>query len=528
MDKPPSDFNDIAALCGPEAVADIIQRAESPSAEHKTMTPGNAALGDFEAAVERLAALKPHEYDRARKDEAKGLGVQLKTLDDAVTGARARLSGGSSASLFPDVEVWADPVEGAALLDEISETVWRFIACDRTIAEIVALWSAFTWLIDRFTIAPMLMITAPEKGCGKTTLLNLIAALVFRPLPASNISTAAIFRVIEEYGPTLLLDETDTFLKESEEMRGVINSGHTRASAFVVRLVGEGHTPKKFSTFGAKVLCGIGGLNGTLESRSLIMEMRRRLPGERIERLHHAERGLFERLASQMARFAGDAGDAIERLRPDLPDALGDRARDNAEPLLAIADYAGGGWPERARAAILKIAGAAAEADSHRDTLLADIQAVFTATGRDRLSTAELLESLAGDDTKPWAAYNRGKPMIARQLAKRLEAYKIRPHTIRIGESTPKGFLLTDFSDTFARYLSSSPGAPLLSATPPQPAEKLDLLDNLSATGETGVADEKIPNQLKTNDCGGVADKNPLTGEKEGFGGAESEVESDL
>ena len=140
----------------------------------------------------------------------------------------------------------------AALLDEICATVRRFIVCEPKVAIAVALWIAFTWLIDRVDVAPLLVITAPEKRCGKSQLLSLVGFLSFRPLPASNISSAAVFRVVEAHAPTLLLDEADTFMKENEELRGVVNSGHTRQSAFVIRTVGDEHEPKRFSTWGLR------------------------------------------------------------------------------------------------------------------------------------------------------------------------------------------------------------------------------------------------------------------------------------
>ncbi len=517
-EKPPSDWNDFAALRGLAAVKDAIRGAECAPGSRQTETPVKDTAGDFDAAVAALAALKPHEYDRVRTAEAKRLGVRTATLDDAVTGQRTRQDRSGAASLLPDVEPWPDPVNGAALLDEIAGTVKRFIACDQTIADTAALWVSYTWLTDHFFIAPILMITAPEKECGKTTFLNLIGRMAKRPLSASNISPAAIFRVIDAEHPTLLLDETDTFLRKNEEARGIIDSGHTRDSAFVIRLVGDNHTPTRFCTFGAKVLSGIGKLPATLQSRSIIVEMRRKLPGEKIVQMRFAETGLFGRLASQLARFADDAGEAIGQMRPNLPQSLGDRAQDNAEPLLAIADHAGSGWPDRARAALLKIAGAAAEADTLRGGLLQDIQAVFMVTGRDRISTADLLAALIADDTKPWATYARGKPMTPRHLANRLADYRITPGTIRIGGTTAKGFLLSDFAETFARYLSLSPGTPFPSVTPSQPAEILGLCDNLSVTLGVPVTDRKVQNPAETLACDGVTDRNPHSGAGACFG----------
>jgi putative DNA primase/helicase len=89
-----------------------------------------------------------------------------------------------------------------------------------------------------------------------------------------------LFRAVEKFKPVMLIGEADTFMTEKEELRGVINSGHRRSSAFVIRTVpvGDEHEPKVFSTWGAKAIPSIGKLAGTIEDRSIIIPMR--LPEE--------------------------------------------------------------------------------------------------------------------------------------------------------------------------------------------------------------------------------------------------------
>ena len=297
-------------------------------------------------AVTRLAGLHPLEYEKLRETEANALGVRVGVLDKEVGIVRkARQEEGGKAVMFPTIKVWNKAVDANKLLTEIHKTIKQFIICESDAAITATLWIVFTWFVDVVEVAPLAVITAPEKRCGKTQLLNLIGRLSRRPLMAANISPAATFRVIEAHCPTLLIDEADSFLKDNEELRGVINSGHTRQSAYVIRTVGDDHTPQQFSTWGAKAISGIGHLAETLMDRAVILELRRKLPRESVQRLRHAERGLFDRLASQLARFAEDAAQSIGEARPELPEALNDRAQDNWEPLLAIADYAGGEWP---------------------------------------------------------------------------------------------------------------------------------------------------------------------------------------
>ena len=426
--------------------------------------------------------------------------------------AREKRTDATKGVQFPVVVPWHEPVDGAALLDELMHVIRRFIVCDKDTAAAAALWCAFTWLIDQVQVAPVAMITAPEKRCGKSQLLNLMGRLVRSPLVASNISPSAVFRVIETYRPTLLIDEADTFFKDNEELRGVINSGHTRQSAYVIRNVGDKHEPQQFSTWGAKAISGIGNLPDTIMDRAIILTLRRKLPDESVERLRHAPAGLFEGLSGKLARFAQDSGDAIANARPNLPEALNDRAQDNWEPLLAIADYVGGEWPQLARATAIRMSGSEHASPTLSSELLADIKEVFEQRGIDRISTTELIEALCADDEKSWAGYNRGKPISPRQFAKRLSEYGIRSKTIRIDFKTPKGFELEQFADAFSRY---TPVPPSQSATPPQmrmAAPQLVADRDFVAATDYQSATRKPALSL---DCGGVADKYPLQGDIE-------------
>lgn len=450
--------------------ADDTVTAELLEADGATPAPlpsvDEAPAESDEAAIKRLAALPFLEYERVRKDEAKRLGLRPAILDSAVKGERA--TGNDDASkgpLFPEVEPWPEAVDGAALLDELRTTIGRFIVCNGETAVAAALWIAFTWFADVVQVAPLGMITAPERRCGKTQLLSLIGSVARRPLVASNISPAATFRVIEAHSPTLLIDEADAFLRDNEEMRGVLNSGHTRQSAYVIRTVGDDHEPKQFSTWGPKAISGIGHLHETLMDRSVVMELRRKLPSERVERLRHAEPGLFQRQARKPARLAEDHSDAIRWARPELPDALNDRAQDNWEPLLAIADLAGAHWPRLARDAALRISGGEHESKSLTAELLEDVREVFEARKSTRMRSTDLLAALVEDDERPWATYNRGRPMSPHQLSKRLSEYGIRPKTQRMGADRGKGYDLADMRDAFDRYLAGAETPPKISDT---------------------------------------------------------------
>jgi putative DNA primase/helicase len=403
--------------------------------------------------IKRLATLTPLEYDSIRISEAKILNVRPATLDDSVKKEKSK-SQKENKTPFPEIEPWHESINPAELLTDISNTIRRFIICPPETAHAATLWIAMTWFIDVVQIAPLAVVTAPEKRCGKSQLLFLLGRLVKRPIAASNITPAALFRSIDAWQPTLLIDEADAFIRENEELRGIINCGHTRDSAIIIRLVGDDYTPTTFTVWGAKALAGIGQLPDTIVDRAITLELRRKLANEKTERLRHAEPDLFKILSAKLARFAEDYSDKIQQAKPELPDTLNDRAQDNWEPLLAIADIAGNDWARLARSAATKISGDNEKSQSIGVELLADIQEIFETQCTDRITSAELIRSLCTDEEKPWATYNRGSSIKPRQVVNRLREFGIVSNTIRIGVMTAKGYSKLQFADAFARYLT--------------------------------------------------------------------------
>lgn len=407
------------------------------------------AVDDWQT-IERLAKLDAIEYDKARKDAAKEIGIRPSTLDQAVKEIRGESNPAPGGMDFENVEPWPEPVDGAEILDDLEAAILRHCVMADHAAPAVALWVVMTWLIDSVITAAILAITSPEKRCGKTTLLALIALLVKRPLPGSNISPAATFRAIEKWTPTLLIDEADTFLRANEELRGVLNCGHTRASAFVIRTVGDDHDPQRFSTWGAKAIALIGKLPDTLADRSITVSMRRKLPGEVVEKLRGDP---FRDLRRKLARLATDNAQAITDARPDIPESLNDRQADNWEPLFAIADIAGKNWPNKARAAALAL-NAEDEADSIRTMLLSDMRRLLTK--QERLSSTELAQQLAEMEDRPWPEYGRtGKPITPRRIAGLLDPFGIKPGRLTAPGYTrgTRGYEAEKLKDVFSRYL---------------------------------------------------------------------------
>ena len=465
-DTPPMDTEgdetDLAAQVSATSSSD----AQETTVASIPVLEGDGSEESFAETVRRLEALPQLEYEQVRKAEAKRLGVRASILDQAVKGAsQGAVTVEPVKEICPNIEPWEEPVNAAEVLDHTLATIKRHIACADATSIRATLYVVYTWTIDSFQVAPIAAITSPVKRCGKSRLLEVMGKLSRRPLLASNLTPASIFQAIEAFQPTLLIDEVDSFMKKNEALRGVINSGHTRASAFVLRAGRKNDIPRKFSTFGAKVLSGIGKLAETIMDRAVVLKLRRKTKDEKVQPLRQADPDHFTTLARKLARLAVDNGPALHSARPCIPESLNDRAQDNWEPLFAIAELAGEGWAQAARNA----AAAAADDDESDATimLLRDIQAVFdgipseTIGGKSikRIQTKNLLAMLAADDSRPWATFNHGTPMTAKQLAEHLDPFEIKPTNDKWpGGKVLKGFRLGQFEETFSRYISTLAG----------------------------------------------------------------------
>lgn len=471
--------------------------------------------------IARLAILKPMDYDRARKQAAKALGIQVKTLDQQIKDQRAT-SVPSELLPFSEVVPWSEAIDPATLFDEIHDVILRYVVMEPEQAVTVTLWTILTWLVDEVDVLPLLIFNAPEKECGKSQGLTLVGKLAARPLSVANSTPSFVFRSIAHWKPTLLIDEADTFSKNNDDLKGLINAGHTRSNAYVGRTVavGDGHEPVLFIVWCAKCFAGIKMQNhfpAATMSRSHVINMRRKLPHEKVERLRTAPTELFEILSAKLARFATDYAEQVQGARPLLPEELGDRQQDNWEPLLAIAQCAGADWLQRATQAALAMSKPDDVTEGGSNELLADIQEIFQQKRTFKISTVDLIEALVNDLEKAWATYNRGKPLTPRQLAKQLAAYGITPKTVRMAHGTPKGYDAEQFADAFARYLATPEKLPQKgnAATPSAPTPVPTPSANVAYTvqhDDPGGLDAFLAElecdapDAQTDECGGVVD----------------------
>lgn len=418
------------------------------------------------AELDRLAALSPVDYGKERKEAAKTLGTPVALLDKDIEQRQRALSGGTSSGsgqplTLPEIEPAADPVNGAKLLTLVTSALERYVVLPPHASLAIALWVFRSYADDCFDTNPRLALLSPEKRCGKTTLLELISKLVPRALPTSNVTPSVLFRTIEAAHPTLLIDEVDSFTDAHEELRGILNSGHRKETARVIRNVGDAHEPRAFSTWCPMVLAAIGRLPSTVEDRSVIVPMRRRAPHETIRRLKwngkkgHAIQAELRTLARAMARWVSDHRLILAQCEPTVPEVLNDRASDNWSPLLAIAETIGEDWPAKACEAARALSGESeVDAASVGVRVLEDIRLLFQEKVSDRFSSQQLCDYLAELEERPWGQWRHGKPMTPHQLAKLLRSYKITSRTIRESGTTSKGYHLDLFTDAFSRYLT--------------------------------------------------------------------------
>jgi hypothetical protein len=402
----------------------------------------------------------------------------------------------------------ADQRNGAALLDELHRTLTKYVVLSSPeAADAVVLWVTVTHGLSAFEHATRLCINSPVKRCGKSRLMELIKETARHTIPTTNISVPALFRMVaaSDVPPTLLLDEADRLFgsaKKDEDNRdliAILNNGF-RSGSPTWRCVGPTQVPTPFSNYAMAALAGIGHKPDTIEDRSVSITMRRRMPGETVAKfrlsadvpaLHNLRDRLGEWVASMMAVLSIPV--------TDIPDGLEDRAEDAWEPLLSVADAAGGSWPSRARAAALKLTYEASSDDeehSFETRLLADVRGIFAGQeGSSFLPTTDLLVELRKLEESPWADLD----LTSRKLAVRLAKFGVKPkHNT---SKTARGYHLRDLEDSFGRYLPSDPSDP--SGTEVEQVEHRDASE--SPDGLTRPDEINRPDEIPAQSADGTA-----------------------
>jgi len=354
---------------------------------------------------------------------------------------------------------------GHEVLDAVVTFVSRFSAFpNEHCGPALALWYAHTHIADRLYVTPRLILDSAEPGSGKTRVLEVAQYLVARPEMTISVTPAAVFRMLVEGPITLLFDEIDAVFNpktggNNEDLRALLNAGYKR-TATVARCVGDAKSMNvtRFPVYAPVALAGIaGGMPATITTRAVTIHMRKRRFDEVVEEFIEED---VEREAApvcaDLETWTHHVAEEIARARPDRPDGVRDRAAEIWRPLLALADAAGGHWPETARKACRHfVVEAGPQNVSTGVRLLADIRDVFRMQNTDRMGTADLIRELHAVEDGPWTDL-QGKPLDSRKLAKELDRYSVRPKDVKVGGKALKGYRVDGdggLSDAWSRYL---------------------------------------------------------------------------
>jgi Protein of unknown function (DUF3631) len=350
------------------------------------------------------------------------------------------------------------PDDSAELLDALRAVLTRYVVfADEHSAVAVTLWVATTHALPAFEHAPRLVLTSPQKRCAKSRTLDIISGTCHNHLMSVNATVAAIYRSLGgEHPPTLIIDEADALFgtkraaEQNEDLRALLNAGHQRGRP-ALRCVGPNQIPTEFPTFAMAALAGIGSMPDTITDRAVNITMRRRASGEKVAQFRsRRDAPVLAAVRDRLAAWAAGRIEVLARVEPTMP--VEDRAADTWEPLIAVADEAGGHWSKTARAACVALVKAADEADEDKSLgvkLLVDIRQVFAERGGSFLSSTELIEALRRIEESPWGDFD----LSSRKLAKRLKEFGV--SSARNAAGNVRGYRLEDLSDVFARYIRS-------------------------------------------------------------------------
>jgi hypothetical protein len=429
--------------------SDQQKRAESEAAEQEL--------------IDELARLNRRDYDRRRVQTASEMGIRSSTLDDEVQARRNEIE---QHEIFEPplvghwlVEPWDDEVDGDALLTSLVQSIQRHVIITDDQAVAVALWIVMTWAhSEAATHSPVLLVTSAVPGEGKTQLLGLISFLACRGFVITDPTPASIYQFAESYEPTLAIDDADDIFSGAQKLRAVINASWVKNTAFVTRGTARGKArrytiwcPKAFGMIGRKMPAS------TLE-RCITVEIKKKLPDERVEKFRQVDRSEFEILRRQSLRWTAENMSDLRETASNISDGFGDfynRASDNWTLQIAIAHLAGGKWPELALSAATATA-AAITADNKAlpVQLLGDIRDVFENRGITKIHSDPLTAALVALEDRPWAHFRGNRPLTKWQLAALLKPFKISPDSVRVDDTILNGYHLRQFDDAFARYLT--------------------------------------------------------------------------
>jgi putative DNA primase/helicase len=366
-------------------------------------------------------------------------------------------------ALIEKTEPWPEPVDTATLLQECGDKISRYVVLQEHLLMTSVLWSAHCWLYDHNvpTYSPILAPNSAEPDSGKTTLVAVIGRTTPRFSLNIEMTGPSLYRFVDMLKPTLVIDEADDLFVRKSDLKHIINAGWTRGAKIPrqVNINGAWQTVY-FDPFTPKAIALLGrNLPPATRTRIIALRMLPKRADEEVQEFKHVDDAEFAVLRRKFARWATDNAAALKEGKPTVPVGLNNRAAMNWTLLLAIAELAGGPWPERAREAAERLT-RRGRLPSDGVKLLAAIRTMFAESGKKVIASKAIVAELIKNPTDIWVAYNHGGAITQRQVAHLLSAYDITPDTVHpTGRSSdsPQGYKLAQFEDAFGRYLPNDP-----------------------------------------------------------------------
>jgi len=456
------------ALIGLETIAELIPKLPAMERERTIqrlvqMTAfARAAKDQPRLAVERfceiaqkVSRLTKAAFEKSVEDELLRICAQFQSS----TGPEAEQN--TPPGFDETVEPWLEPVDGEELLNALVKLFRRFSVLEKHDYYLLALWTMETYLTDCFKTLGILRVRSPEKRCGKSSLLDVLELVVLKPLLCVTVTPASLYRLIEAYHPTILIDEADSFGSQNDDLRAIVNAGYERGRR-APRTNPETGQVDLFDTFGCKLLASIGLLHETIEDRSLTIFMNRKLRNHEVEMVCDVEREVFRELKRKIQRWANDHRTEIKDCRHTRPKALFDRNWKIWRPLISIASAAGEGWVVQTISTALKKTREEESEASIRIEILWRLRELFRERKADFLSTVEILRYLNADQEAEWSDWVTGikKGLTSHRLGRELAYFKVRSDKPRLSGGRQAGYWLKDLQPHFDAYLSSIPEPP--------------------------------------------------------------------
>ncbi|MFC1660906.1 DUF3631 domain-containing protein [Gemmatimonadota bacterium] len=363
-----------------------------------------------------------------------------------------------------DTEPWETEVKGDKLLEELSGWLAKYAFLPPGAADAIAAWAVATWLVEEVHFAPILALLSPTKRTGKTTVLDLLSRLVRGPVFTSGfgITTAALFRLNHQYRPTIIIDEAERLRnqKTGHDIIGLLNAGHRRGGT--IQRCTKGTDKGKwevevFDAFGFRAVGAIGGIWDTLSDRSIIIPMQRKPKDHSVSRFHGKdadEEGAV--LRSKIVRWIDDNRAKVPDLLREVPrqDSLNDRENDNWAALFAVAQMAGGNWPNRLRDSADRLSTPPGDDGDPGELLIRDMREVFEREEwPEAIRSGVLAKELSAIESSPWGEYRGGRGISPHRLGKMLRPFGVSSIQARIaGGEKIRGYWLKDLAPVFERY----------------------------------------------------------------------------